>query len=130
MNHYLHYINRHSNGLCDHCGIDETVNHFLIDCPGFADSPFKDLHKNNMDFNIFRNQLKKRLKKQSIFFKNPRNFTSINLLFPHLWQLQPNQDNPNYKEILNQNIQRRVEILRLVVRFVRDTKRFNNQFKY
>lgn len=32
LNAYLHEIDRHPSGLCDHCQVPETVQHFLIDC--------------------------------------------------------------------------------------------------
>ena len=35
LNHYLHNINYHSDGMCDHCNTPETVAHFLIDCEGY-----------------------------------------------------------------------------------------------
>jgi len=33
LNSYLHRINRHPTGLCQHCNIPETVEHFLLHCP-------------------------------------------------------------------------------------------------
>lgn len=33
LNCYLHRINRHHTGLCDHCNLPETVEHFLLECP-------------------------------------------------------------------------------------------------
>ena len=32
LNCYLHRINRHQTGLCDHCKVPETITHFLLDC--------------------------------------------------------------------------------------------------
>ena len=32
LNAYLHQIGRHETGLCDSCGVPETVSHYIIDC--------------------------------------------------------------------------------------------------
>jgi hypothetical protein len=32
LNKYLHKIDLHPSGLCDVCGINDTVEHFLFDC--------------------------------------------------------------------------------------------------
>jgi hypothetical protein len=33
LNHYLHKIKRHADGLCANCQVPETIEHFLLDCP-------------------------------------------------------------------------------------------------
>ena len=33
LNSYLHKIDRHPTGLCHHCNIPETIEHFLLYCP-------------------------------------------------------------------------------------------------
>ena len=98
LNHYLHHINYHPDGLCDHCGVDETVSHFLIDCIGFRDSVCLNLHQDNTDFTIARKRLRYRLKKIAVFFRNPANFTVKNILFPHFWQLNPMYEKRNKKD--------------------------------
>ena len=32
LNYYLFKMKRHRNGLCDTCGVDETVEHFVMNC--------------------------------------------------------------------------------------------------
>jgi ribonuclease HI len=32
LNHYLHKINRHPTGHCDHCHVPETIEHYLLHC--------------------------------------------------------------------------------------------------
>ena len=32
LNSYLHKIQRHRDGLCDTCGVPETVDHYLMHC--------------------------------------------------------------------------------------------------
>ena len=32
LNHYLHQIQKHETGLCDTCGLPETLEHFLLHC--------------------------------------------------------------------------------------------------
>ena len=32
LNHYLHEIHLHPTGLCDHCKIPETIEHYLLHC--------------------------------------------------------------------------------------------------
>ena len=80
-----------------------------------------------MDYNIIRSKFRKALKNKSIFFKEEKNFTTINILFPQIWQDEPKKTNPKYKEIKVKNIKREVEILKCVVRFVQDTKRFKKE---
>ena len=133
LNHYLHHINHHPDGLCDHCNVEETVSHFLIDCIGFHDSLCLNLHQDNIDFTIARKRLRQRLKKIAIFFRNPINFSAKNILFPHLWQLKPIYDKrkkSDYHKKKADNLIKRVEILKAVINFVRETKRFKNDFKY
>ena len=132
LNHYLHHINYHADGNCEHCGVPETVSHFLEDCPGFKGSALLSLHKDNTDFTIARDKMRKRLKKLAIYFKYNQNFNAKNLLFPHLWQSDPykekNEDKDNYLKIKERNLKKRVQILKTVVNFVNDTKRFKNDF--
>ena len=134
LNDYLHFIDNNLCDECRHCSgtekkIKETVNHYLIDCPGFKEPVIRSLNRNNIDFNVERNKLKKKLKKIDIFFKNPSNFTTINILFPHTWQRR--LGNPNKeKDNDNKRVEKRVQILKVVVQFVRATKRFKTDKGY
>ena len=131
LNHYLHHINYHTDGNCDHCGVPETVSHFLIDCPGFKESALLSLHKDNTDFTIARQKMRKRLKKLAIYFKYDKNFNAENLLFPHLWQGNPIKEKnkgENYLKLKEKYLKKRVLILKTVINFVNSTRRFNNDF--
>ena len=130
LNQYLHYINYHPDGECDHCSVQETVSHFLIDCVGFRDSPHLDLHKDNIDFTIARKHLRNSLRKIAIFFKHEINFTAKNILFPHVWQQNPRYGDKNYKQVMDKNLKKRIAILKAVIVFVFETKRFKNNFGF
>ena len=68
--------------------------------------------------------MKKRLRHLAIHFKYENNFTSLNLLFPSIWQQNPRKTNPNFKKIKLKNNKRIIETLKIVVKFVLDTHRF------
>ena len=70
LNQYLHHIHYHTDGNCEHCGVPETVSHFLLDCIGYKGS----INRNNVDFTLVRMQMKKKLKAIAIFFKQEKNF--------------------------------------------------------
>ena len=127
LNEYLYHIKKVDSNKCVHCNTKETVNHYLMECTGYSDPFIRSLYRHNMDFNAVRNKLKKKLKKIDIFFKNPRNFTTINILFPHIWQRQITNFKYNTQQQIewkNKRLKKRVEILKAVVEFVRETKRF------
>ena len=71
-----------------------------------------------------RKKLRKELRKITIFFKYEINFKAKNILFPHSWQTKPRRKDKNYKDIINKNLETRVKILKQVVKFVNETKRF------
>ena len=71
------------------------------------------LSKNAVNFNVERNKLRKKLRKIDIYFKNPKNFTPQNILFPHIWQKRVYQN--GNKKIKQRNLNNRVEILKAVV---------------
>ena len=56
--------------------------------------------------------------------KYENNFTIENLLFPNISQQEPIKTNPHYKRIVQQNKYRITSILRAIVHYVIDTKRF------
>ena len=35
LNHYLYRIKKHATGLCSHCNVQETIEHFLMNCPHY-----------------------------------------------------------------------------------------------
>ena len=127
LNHYLHHINYHTDGNCPRCDVPETVEHFLMDCKGFHGSVCLSLHKNNTDFMEARQQMRKRLRDITIFFKNAANFTVNNILFPHTWQGSPRKGK-DFKEKEKKFLEIRVEILKTIVNFVNRTKRFKTDF--
>ena len=105
----------------------ETVDHYLMDCTGYRSEMIRSLYKHNMDFNIIRNKLRNKLRKIDVFFKNKRNFNTINILFPHTWQrriISYQKDNQMKTEWKKIRLRKRVAILKAVVEFVRKTKRF------
>ena len=80
-----------------------------------------------MDYNIIRAKFRKELRKISIFFKEEKNFNILNILFPQIWQREPKKTNPHYRDIKEKNIDREIQILKCVVRFVQNTKRFKKE---
>ena len=44
-----------------------------------------------------------------------------------MWQDNPKRTNPHYQDIKEKNIEREVNILKCVVRFVQNTKRFKKE---
>ena len=104
--------------------VEETVEHFLLRCKG-SDSEYVN-YKNEMemDYNIIRAKFRKKLRKISIFFKEEKNFNILNILFPQIWQREPKKTNPHYRDVKEKNIDREIQILKCVVRFVQNTKRF------
>ena len=80
-----------------------------------------------MGYDIIRPRFRKELQKIAIFFKQEKNFNVINLLFPNIWQEEPEKTNPNYHEIKEKNKRKAIEVLKCVVRFVQHTKRFKKE---
>ena len=130
LNNYLHYIGKHSDGTCDGCEEIENVSHFLTECPGFTDEIQMSYNRNNRNYVGYRKNLRKRLRKIDIFFKYEENFTAVNMLYPHIWQTKPKRKDENYKEILEKNTRKRISILKAVIKFVIETRRFFTDRKY
>ena len=124
LNHYKKKRFKDTDGKCQYCGVKETVNHFLLDCPG---SNIENHNTYDINYNIQRRKLKSELKKISIFFKYEQNFNCENLLFPYVWLVDPNKKDPNYQEIKNRNQYRITNVLKAVVKFVKNTKRFKKE---
>ena len=130
LNNYLFYIGKHNDGTCDGCDTIESVSHFLIDCPGYTDEIQMSYNRNNRNYDGYRKNLRKKLRKIDVFFKQSENFNAVNILFPHTWQLKPRKKDENYNEILEKNTKKRISILKAVVKFTIDTRRFCTDRKY
>ena len=126
LNNYLKFIKKHDTPLCRFCGREETVIHFLTECSGITDPTLLAGSPWNVNYDRCRNEMKNRLRRTAIFFNNPIHFNTNNILFPHTWQQQPIRKQHNFKEIIKKNDKRRAEILKIVVRYVMATKRFQD----
>ena len=109
--------------MCECCGRRETVSHYLIDCQMRTTKNSNSIIR----YVNIRQTLRRNLRKDAMFFRNPSNFTANNILFPHVWQQRPIYNDPKYKEKIQRNLQMRVQILKHVVQFVTETKRFKQQ---
>ena len=128
LNHYLFTMGiiKHKHGYkCKYCNAPETVDHYLMDCRGVGNEMHQDLYKKNVDYDILRNKLRKDLRKTIIFFKNPLNFNTINILFPHIWQrrIHGRKRSKNWSRDVTYY---RAQILKHVAKFVVKTKRFSD----
>ena len=131
LNGYKKYKYGETNGKCIYCGTEETVEHFLLYCKG-SKNKFVNYHnENEVNYNIVRSDFRQQLIKQAKFFEHEINFNIINILFPNVWQQDPINTNPKYHEIKERNQKREVAILKEVVKFVINTKRFKKEkFSY
>ena len=127
LNGYKEYKYGETNEKCIYCDVEETVEHFLLDCKGNKNKFVIYHNEYELDYDIIRNNFRKNLVKQARFFKQECNFNIINILFPNVWQQDPIKTNPKYHEIKKRNDRREVEILKCVVQFVKDTKRFKKE---
>ena len=132
LNEYKSFRFGDTDGNCTYCGVPETVQHYLMDCCGNINSINNNIHGNNdMNYNICRKTLRKRLRKISCYMKNDVNFTVDNILFPNIWQLDPMKTDPHYKRKKQNNMKRVISILKSVVKYVLETKRFKyEQYGY
>ena len=127
LNGYKNFKFDDTNGKCIYCNVEETVEHFLMRCKGSENEYVNYKNEMEMDYNIIRAKFRKELRKISIFFKEEKNFNILNILFPQIWQREPKKTNPHYREIKEKNIDREVQILKCVVRYVQNTKRFKKE---
>ena len=130
LNHYKYFrfIDISSNnGLCKYCNVSETVQHYLIDCPGQTNIMALEMNGLDKNYNVLRNEFKRKLKKISIHFKNPRNFNVYNILFPHIWKRKLDKKDGNYNLKKKGQILRSINVLKLVVDFVQKTRRFRRE---
>ena len=67
------------------------------------------------------------LRKVTVFFRNPLNFNTINILFPHIWQrrIHGRKRSSNWNR---DGTYYRAQILKQVAKFVINTKRFSDNF--
>ena len=132
LNHYLYTMGIVNDYNCKWCVkpqiiVPETVDHFLLDCGGCQNNMLGSLHKNNVPYDVLRCKLRRDLKKITPFFKCPSNFTVQNILFPHSWQRRIHGTNKK-KNWDRDGTYYRVKILKAVVKFVNNTKRFKNDY--
>ena len=109
-----------TNGTCLNCGTIETVSHYLIDC---------EKYQKQRDKLKYRLLLKAKKIWPIEYFREAKNWTAINLLFPHYWQAKPNPKSmPKflYEEKIDELLKDRLRILRAVALYVRETKRFES----
>ena len=85
---------------------------------------------NNRNYNEPRKKLRKNLRRIDIFFRYSKNFNALNILFPHRWQLQPKKSDENFGKLKDQNLKKRTQILKEVVKYVLETRRFKNDIGY
>ena len=54
LNYYLHKINIHTDGMCNHCKVPEDTAHYLMNCPasGLSEVIKTECEKQNIDFRI------------------------------------------------------------------------------
>ena len=126
-NGYKKFRYNESNGKCIYCHVEETVEHFIIKCPGNKNEFVIYNNECEMNYGQIRTNFRNELIKQAIFFKQESNFNIINLLFPQVWQQDPIITNPKYHEIKKKNRKREISILKSVVKFVKETKRFKKE---
>ena len=109
-----------TDGTCLNCGTNETVSHYLIDC---------EKYKKQREALKFRLLLKNEKLWPIEFFRETKNWTAVNLLFPHFWQVRPNPKSTAkflYDQKVEELLDERLRILRAVALFVRETKRFDS----
>jgi hypothetical protein len=78
-----------------------------------------------LEYETLRNEMRSDLCKIDSLFNNEEFFTIDNILFPHLWINSPTKEDENYKLIWKNNKWKRIKILRTVVKFVINSKRFD-----
>jgi len=110
LNAYLYYIVKVKDSpLCEVCKVDESVQHFLIDCKQYDSQ---------------RYQLRCKLWELDPYFLNPSHFNTLDILMPHTWQLHPSRKNKEFAKQREKLLQLRVSILKATASFVIQTERF------
>ena len=115
LNNYDKYYFKNHSIMCNdpNCHNIETVNHFLIDCPMYAQH---------------REKMRQTLVQLNDRFKSDVHFNVMDILFPFRWQINPTKENPNYYNIVKQNQLIRQQINECICEYVRDTNRFNTEY--
>ena len=113
LNNYKAYFFKETNGFCNNCKVWENVTHFLTECETFETERYELW----VDLGNIEN-----------IYKNLMFFTPINILFPQHIQDKPTRDNPNRKEILREQRNKRLKILRRIVKYVDKTNRFDSEY--
>ena len=133
LNSYKSFRFNDTDGNCPYCGVNETVNHYLLDCPGNINIDNYNIVDGikERNYNQCRNVMRKKLRHLAMFFRYENNFNSQNILFPSVWQHNPRKTNPNFKKIKRNNQYRITQTLKIIVKFVLDTQRFKyEKYKY
>ena len=122
LNYFLakQYKSPDTNGTCLNCGVNETVTHYLIDC---------EKYKKQRDALKYRLLLKAKKIWPIEYFRQTKNWTAINLLFPHYWQVRPKPDSMAkflYEDKVEELLRERLRILKAVTMYVMETKRFES----
>ena len=74
LNGYKHFRYGETNGKCIYCGVEETVEHFILNCTG-SKNDFVNYHNEyELNYNIIRNNFRKNLVKLARFFQQESNF--------------------------------------------------------
>ena len=60
LNSYLKLIKKHKDGLCDKCGVYESIEHFLFECEKYKHVRYilRDLEKETDESRIFKVKLR------------------------------------------------------------------------
>ena len=131
LNDYKYFrFDDHNNGkyeMCKYCNVPETVEHYLIDCPGQQKKSALEMNSWETNFDACRNIFKSKLKRIDSFFKNRANFNVVNLLFPHTWQVKPVRKEKDYKIKIENRTKTRVIIIKELIEFIHRTKRFKRE---
>ena len=118
-NNFKKFYFNETNGSCEKCKIKDSVEHLILDCK------INDKMENNM--NKIRNKFYKDLRKIHIHFKYPYNFEVMNILFPHIWLPLTNKKDKKYYYKRSYNLNIRIKIIKRVCKFIKDTKRFDEE---
>ena len=71
----------------------------------------------------------KKLRNIDIKFRNINLINANDILFPHLWQVKYNKNtDENFKEKNSKNIRVRIEIFKVLIKYINDTERFNGEY--
>ena len=105
----------YNNNICKNCSraCFETVKHYLCDCPKYINE---------------RNRMYRELRKINQIYKKPIYRNTSSIIFPHTWQNELDSMDIDYKQKKITNTKARVDILKIVKKYVDETKRFNGDY--